>query len=130
MFYQKILHATQMLIPTPPPTDTHRQTCKLSHMCINQSCHHLLKRERWGRTLLGAFSQRVRLEYHNAELLIQQTLRSPHNPTPLIFDDAVWRCDQNRLYPVCIVKSKTEQPHRDGEMCVCVCVLALPLQCI
>ena len=59
------------------------------------------------------------------QLLIQQTLGSRHNPTPLMFDDAVWRNDQNRLHPVCIVKSKTELPQRDGEVYVCVCPVHL-----
>ena len=75
--------------------------------------------------------------YDEAAHIIQQTLFSRHNAVQsslLIFDDAIWHRDQNRLHPVCIVRPKTEQPQRQKErwketvccvcVCVCVCVCA------
>ena len=71
--------------------------------------------------------------YDEAAHIIQQTLFSRHNAVQsslLIFDDAIWHRDQNRLHPVCIVRPKTELPQRQKERwketvcCVCACVCA------
>ena len=51
----------------------------------------------------------------NMSTRIQQTFFSKHRAVQsklLIFDDAIWYGDQNRLHPVCIVRPKTELPQR------------------
>lgn len=75
--------------------------------------------------------------HDKAAHIIQQTLFSRHNAVQsslLIFDDAIWHRDQNRLHPVCIVRPKTELPQRQKErwkerrcvvLCVCVCILCV-----
>lgn len=69
-----------------------------------------------------SFSQCQSIEIRGcskAALIIQQTLFSRRNAVQsnlLIFDDAIWHRDQNRLHPVCIVRPETEphQRRRDG----------------
>lgn len=62
---------------------------------------------------MSAFKLRIGFFKGNGKVAhnIPQTVFRRQNAVQsslLIFDDAIWHCDQNRLDPVCIVRPKAE----------------------